>query len=219
MADHIPQVPFSPSPVPPARPEPTEARGCTHHLNGKDTGEGSGEGAPRTRSAARPRPCSALAESQKPPRDAHALQRREGGCWEDWDAPRGATPWGQGRGAQVGGVRPGRALPSDLRSALGHGTGFAATTATTLSGTHTVAPIGGDTHKVAPPEVAPSPPRRCRGRGWCWGGSRAHPARPPSPAMPGSHGEAASPPSCPPSVTSSGAGERGNFPSALSTVF
>lgn len=53
----------------------------------------------------------------------------------DWDAPRGATPWGQGRGARVGGVRPGRALPSDLRSALGHGTGFAATTATTLSGT------------------------------------------------------------------------------------
>lgn len=147
----------------------------------------------------------------------------------DWDAPRGATPWGRGRGARVGGVRPGRALPSDLRSALGHRTGFAATTATTLSGTtlavasprwhpHGGTP-GGDTHTMAPPEVAPNPPRRCWGCGWCRGGSRAHPARPPSPAMPESHGEAASPPSCPPSVTSSGAGERGNFPSALSTVF
>lgn len=78
--------------MPPARPEPTEARGCPRRLNGKDTGEGSGEGAPRTRSAVRPRSCSALAKSQKPPRDARAVQRREGCRWEEAPAGPGRPP-------------------------------------------------------------------------------------------------------------------------------
>lgn len=88
--------------MPPARPEPTEARGCPRRLNGKDMGEGSGEGAPRTRSAVRPRSCSALAKSQKPPRDARAVQRREGSRWEE--APTGpgrpprSHPTGTGQG-------------------------------------------------------------------------------------------------------------------------